>query len=158
MNHALICKNYYGEEVETVLAPEVKKLEMYFNALRTKDWYYNAMKYHAIHLLKELVPGITLHEIGRIMNIDHSTVIHYLKRYIPMDGHRMFISQYFEKFVENQIYPLKPKNKVDIKKYGKFKPTTLAEARMYHKEPASIEERKKTKRKVVSKKNPQERY
>ena len=159
MNHALICKNYYRDDIESSPWPaEVKKLQLYFTALKARDWYYNAMKYHAVHLIKDMLPGVTLKEIAKIINVDHSTVIHYFKRYTPMNGHRMFISQYFEKFVENQIYPLKPKNSKDLKQYGAFKPTTLEEAKLYYKEPAARKKPEKKKGKYTSQKNPQEKY
>jgi hypothetical protein len=48
MNHALICKNYYRDDIESSPWPaEVKKLQLYFTALKARDWYYNAMKYYA---------------------------------------------------------------------------------------------------------------
>jgi len=135
MNHARICKFYYGEDDEGEILdyPEIKRFEFYFNGLYARDWYYNCMKYHAIHIIKEMYPSITLKKLGKIINIDHSSIIHYLKRYVPIEAHNRFISNYFDKFVDNQIYPLTPKNSKDKKEYGAFKPTTLEEVRRYYK-------------------------
>lgn len=160
MNHALICKNYYGNTIENKypLYPELKRFEMYFNAVKARDWYYNAMKYHAIHIIKDLIPEYTLKQIGKIVDLDHATVLHYLKKYTPINGHKEFISTNFERFIENQIYPLKPKNSKDLKQYGAFKPTTLEEARQYSKPIAKRTEEKKEKRNYTSPKNPAEKY
>lgn len=160
MNHALICKYYYSDEKIDFINnhPEIKKFELYFNAIRARDWYYNAMKYHAIHIIKNLIPTITLKEIGKIVDLDHATVIYYFKRYTPMTGHKEFISKYFERFVENKIYPLKPKNHIDVKKYGEFKPTTFEEARKCRKEPSKGKTYEKKKREYSSAKNPAEKY
>jgi hypothetical protein len=160
MNHALICKNYYGTTKENLypLYPEIKRFEMYFNAVKARDSYYNAMKYHAIHIIKDLVPELTLKKIGNIVDLDHATVLHYLKKYIPITGHNEFISKNFERFIENQIYPLKPKNHKDIKRYGAFKPTTLEEARQYSKPNGEGKKKEKEKRTYTSSKNPAEKY
>jgi len=135
MNHALICKNYYTNKKKSfkLNEAEVAKFQLYFNAIDARDWYYNAMKYHAIHVIKKLIPEITLQEIGTIVNLHHTTVIYYLKKYIPLVGHKEFIDTNFEKFVENKIYPLKPKHVKEIKIYGAFKPTPYEEAREYAK-------------------------
>lgn len=160
MNHALICKNYYGEKKTSEYSdyPEIVRLQLYFNAVHARDWYYNAMKYHAIHIIKNTIPGITLMKIGEIVNLNYTSVIYYFKRYIPLDGHKEFISKYFEHFIENQIYPLKPKNHKDIKKYGEFKPTTLEEARRITKEPAPRKTYEKKKQKYHASKNAAEKY
>lgn len=160
MNHALICKNYYKDERNKVVInhPELIKLELYFNAVHARDWYYNAMKYHAIHIIKEIVPDITLQQIGSIVDLHHASVIHYLKRYTPLDGHKEFISKYFEKFVENGIYPLKPKNYIDIKKYGAFKPTSLEEARKRTKEQAERKNSNEKQHKIHPSRNEAEKY
>lgn len=160
MNHALICKSYYGNtrDNSTLLDPEIKRFEMYFNAVNARDWYYNAMKYHAIHIIKDSIPGITLMQIGEIVNLHHSTVIHYLKKYTPVTGHKEFISKNFERFIDNKLYPLKPKNTKDQKQYGAYKPTTLAEARQFCKQQAERKTPEKKKREYSSAKNPAEKY
>jgi len=160
MNHALICKSYYKDNKNAIdfCHQELIKFELYFNALHAKDWYYNAMKYHAIHIIKELVPNITLKQIGSIVDLHHTTVIHYFKRYTPLHGHKEFISTNFERFVENKIYPLKPKNHKDIKEYGAFKPTSLEEARKYAREQTEKKDSKNTKQKSSSAKDPAEKY
>lgn len=160
MNHALICKNYYRDKQNAVnfSNPELIKFELYFNALNTRDWYYNSMKYHAIHLIKKLVPKITLKEIGGIVNLDYTTVIYYFKKYTPLDGHKEFINNNFEKFVENGIYPLKPKNHKDIKKYGEFKPTSLEEARKRARSQAEKKEFNQKEHKLHAAKNEAEKY
>lgn len=160
MNHALICKNYYKNKKNAVdaFSLEFIKFELYFNAVQTRDWYYNAMKYHAIHVIKKLIPSITLQEIGNIVNLNHSTVIYYLKRYTPLDGHKEFISKNFEKYIENQIYPLKPKNNKDLIEYGAFKPTSFAEAKYSSKSVTEKKERPEKKKAYISAKNPNEKY
>ena len=160
MNHALICKNYYKSDKNTLdfYKPELIKFRLYFNSVHARDWYYNAMKYHAIHIIKELVPNITLKEIGDIVNLSHCTVIHYFKNYTPLDGHKEFISNNFDKFVENGIYPLKPKNHKDIKQYGAFKPTSLEEARKRAGEQTKKKDSNEEQYKIHPAKNPTEKY
>jgi hypothetical protein len=135
MNHAAICKFYYGVEEETEILnyPEIKRLEFYFNGLHARDKYYTSMKYHAIHKIKNMYPQITLIKLGKILNVHHATVIHYLDKYVPISSHKEFISNYFDRFVDNQIYPLTPKNSKDKNKYGEFRPTTLEEIRRWYK-------------------------
>lgn len=161
MNHALVCKNYYKNKKNAVDAfgLEFIRFELYFNAVHARDSYYNAMKYHAIHVMKDLIPSITLKEIGNIVDLDHSTVIYYLKRYTPLDGHKEFISKNFERYIENQIYPLKPRSNKDLVEYGAFKPTSLAEAKYFSKSVTEKEERPEKKRAYAApKKNPDEKY
>lgn len=126
MNHGLINKNYYHDLTIYDKYPELTKLNRYFKAYTGKDKYYVAMKYHAVHLCKKICPDISLNGISNVVNLGgHDRAHYYLNKYIPIYGHKEFIDQHFNKFVEEGLYPIKSRSTEDIKKYGKFKPILL---------------------------------
>lgn len=131
MNHGLINRHIYSIREDEqfniyYVYPELEKLKNYFGRLRKRDKYYNAMKYHAVHLAYKIHPGLILEQIAEIINAkDHATALFYLKEYMPLEGHQEFIANNFDNFVSNFLYPLTPIYK-EVKEYGLYKPTYIA--------------------------------
>jgi hypothetical protein len=150
MNHGLINKVFYSGLVSNdqdlyEVYPDLNQLRRYFAAVNRRDRYYVAMKYHAIKVAKSIYPEIVLEQLAEIINVtNHATVFYYINTYIPVEGHREFISRYFNTFVQNQIYPLTAYGK-DRKEHGLFKQVALEECKQ-QREDSSSEKKKERKR------------
>lgn len=158
MNHGIINKKFFGslsEEDMFQLYPELKKLHYYFSAIKARDRYYNAMKYHAAHLCKFIYPEITLEKIGLILNVHYANVVHYLKHYMPIEGHKEFINKEFEHCIENGLYPITVEH-YNQKIYGKYRKLTLNEYNLH----IQIKEQKKEEhaRQAAIKKKAKEKF
>ena len=130
MNHGLINKNYYHDLTIYDKYPKFNQLQRYFKEYTGRDKYYVAMKYHAVHLCKQMCPDITLKAISEIVHLGgHDRAYYYLNKYIPLYGHKEFIDQNFNKFIEEGLYPIKPKTLEEGRQYGKFKPVLLQKNR-----------------------------
>lgn len=133
MNHGIINKKFFGslsEEDMFQLHPELKKMHYYFSALKARDRYYNAMKYHAVHLCKFIYPEITLEKLGFVLNMNYTNTIHYLKHYIPLEGHKEFIKNEFDHCIENGLYPITVEY-YNQKTHGKYRKLTLKEYNLH---------------------------
>lgn len=167
MNHGLINKVFYSKLVSNdqdlyEVYPDLNQLRRYFAEVNRRDRYYVAMKYHAVKVAKNIYPEIVLEQIAEIINVNnHATIFYYMNNYIPVDGHGEFIKNYFQKFIEDQIYPLTAYGK-DRQEHGLFKQVTLEEYREQNGESASKENKnKKRKRNSYThavKRNKAERY
>jgi hypothetical protein len=77
-----------------------------------------------------MCPDITLKAISEIVHLGgHDRAYYYLNKYIPLYGHKEFIDQNFNKFIEEGLYPIKPKTLEEGRQYGKFKPVLLQKNR-----------------------------
>jgi len=106
----------------------IEELTIYFSRYKSNNMYYVAIKHHvAMHLMKK---GFKSSTIGRILNVDHSTVLHYRDKYTAHDWAGKFIEQNFDRYLAESIYPhsgnykkrLKEKH---IKPNGDIKVTTV---------------------------------
>lgn len=165
MNHGMINRFFYAgkvssdEDVYTVY-PELERLRRYFKEVNRRDRYYVAMKYHALKEAKSIYPEIVLEQLAEIINVtNHATVHYYIKTYIPLEGHRIFISENFNKFIDNFIYPLTAYG-IDRKIHGLYKQITLDECRTKNTEPITKKkkERKRNTNVYAVKRNKKERY
>lgn len=167
MNHGLINKVLYSGLVSNdqdlyEVYPDLNLLRKYFAELNRRDRYYVAMKYHAVKVAKSIYPEIVLEQIAEIINVsNHATIVYYINDYIPVEGHGEFILKYFNKFVEDQIYPLTAYGKDRIK-HGLFKQVTLEECREQYGKPSSKEKKDKKRKRnsyvYAVKRNKAERY
>ena len=165
MNHGLINKFFYLSKVSTDndmfnVYPELDKLRRYFKEVNRRDRYYVAMKYHALKAAQRIYPEIVLEQMAEVINVtNHATVHYYLNKYIPLEGHREFISEHFDKFINNFIYPLTAYSE-ERKIYGLYKQTTLDEYRRKVDESATKKEKPKKirQRHQAFKKDIKERY
>ena len=165
MNHGLINKVFYSGLVSNdqdlyEVYPDLNQLRKYFGAVNRRDRYYVAMKYHAVKVAKSIYPEIVLEQLADIINVtNHATVFYYINTYIPVEGHSEFISRYFNKFVQNQIYPLTAYGK-DRKEHGLFKQVALEQCKKQREDSASEKktERKRNNYVFAIKRNKAERY
>ena len=167
MNHGMINKFFYSGLVSNdqdlyELYPDLRQLQRYFAKVNRRDRYYVAMKYHAVKLAKIIYPEIVLEQIAEIINVtNHATVFYYINNYIPVEGHKEFISKHFNNFVQNQIYPLTAYGK-DRQEHGLFKQVALDEYTEQNGESTSKKkkERKRTGNSYVFavKRDKKERY
>jgi hypothetical protein len=165
MNHGLINKVFYSGLVSNdqdlyEVYPDLNQLRKYFGAVNRRDRYYVAMKYHAVKVAKSIYPEIVLEQLADIINVtNHATVFYYINTYIPVEGHGEFISRYFNKFVQNQIYPLTAYGK-DRKEHGLFKQVALEQCKKQREDSASEKktERKRNNYVFAIKRNKAERY
>lgn len=101
INHGILCKDIF------LTTPKDKELSrkfgLYFKAYSSRNRYYVMMKKHAIDML--LKHDITLTEIGKIMGLDHSSIIFYRDRYCIPLGYKDFIKDNFWKSISKNIYP-----------------------------------------------------
>jgi hypothetical protein len=110
MNHGLLNKAYYKHCVNNFDQEIIKNSEYitelsdYFKAVRRRDKYYIAMKFHAIELLRKL--KYTTTEVGNLLNLDHSSVVYLKNKYQKLPGHDKFIIDNFTKLIKEKKYPI----------------------------------------------------
>jgi hypothetical protein len=165
MNHGIINKVLYSEKKLRknsiiVFHTDVEKLRKYFVEVHCRDRYIVALKYHALKVAKSITPELTLTQLAEIINVyDHTVVSYYLNKYTPMEGHSKFISDNFNRFIDNFIYPLTTAEGAEKNKYGLYKQITLEQYRQIksarEKEREKINQRKYTN---TIKKDKKEKY
>lgn len=161
MNHGIINKKVYGNLISDdemyLKYPELKKFQFYFSQLISRDRYYVALKYHVIYLCKTIYPEIKLRQIGEIINADHSTVIYYLKTYVPIIGHKVFIDKEFNHCIENGLYPETIKTD-KIKNHGEYRTVTYQEHRHAKRNYIAKKIKPNKKEKNIFKRDEKEKY
>ena len=120
MNHALICKSYYKDNKNAIdfCNQELIKFELYFNALHAKDWYYNAMKYHAIHIIKELLVQDRITECKSLLqkyNLSDAILTYVIKIDKIIDTIPFDIIEKKLKYISNENMIIKEKKRKNKK-------------------------------------------
>ena len=133
MNHGIINKNFYSlkelrKNAIFTVNKDLIRLRKYFAETNSRDRYIVALRYHALKVAKSINSKLTLTQLKEIINVKtHATVRYFLNDYIPMEGHSEFISDNFNKFIDNFIYPLTTAEGAEKNKYGLYKQVTLNE-------------------------------
>ncbi len=105
MNHGLINKNYYKDDVVSIKMnfPSYSVMKEYFSKTKMRDKYYIAMKAYAAKRLRDRKHN--LEDIGECLNTHHSTVIHLIRKYKPIEDFDEFIRLHFTDCIYKELYP-----------------------------------------------------